>query len=144
MPETEEQRETLQKDLQTDLLTALQAELQEDSQAVAEAVEVTVTKEEKAKHIFSHIEWHMEGVRIQAEPVARGGEVTPDAEKVWGGTTLPGRIKAFAEQLTGTCMDEENAVFATVSELRDTYAVPSAFEAYVKAVLKAEEQNEEE
>ena len=144
VPETEEQREALQKDLQTDLLTALQAELQEDSQTVAEAVKVTVTKEEKAKHIFSHIEWHMEGVRIQAEPVARGGEVTPDAEKVWGGTTLPGRIKAFAEQLTGTCMDEENAVFATVSELRETYAVPSAFEAYVKAVLKAEEQNEEE
>ena len=142
--ETEAQRGALQKDLQTDLLTALQTELQEDSQTMAEAVKVTVTKEEKTKHIFSHIEWHMEGVRIQAEPVARGGEETPDAEKVWGGTILPGRIKAFAEQLTGACMDEENAVFVTVSELRDTYAVPSAFEAYVKAVLKAEEQNEEE
>lgn len=89
-------------------------------------IKVTVTKGKKAKHIFSHIEWHMEGICIQA-----------DSEE------LPERLIAFAEGLTGKKKAPEDAVFATTSELKDRYAVPSAFEAYVKEILMTEEQEEE-
>lgn len=139
--ETEELRARLQKELKE----ALREELQPESQRGG-SVKLSVTKGKKAKHIFSHIEWHMEGVLIQAEqPEAKesvgtemsaGGNAT-DREDV------PARLKAFAEQLTGTRRKEEDAVFATLSELREIYAVPSAFETYVKEVLKTEEQEEE-
>ena len=50
---------------------------------------------------------------------------------------------ALAERLTGKQKAPEDTVFATIAELKDTYAVPSAFEVYVKEVLKKEEQEEE-
>jgi len=124
-----------------------------------EGTTFSVTKGKKAKHIFSHIEWHMEGICIQAEfagTEAWNRTVMPDEKEVPGRealaerTVAPGqeqlseRLKAFAEALTGSRKAPEAAVFATASELRETYAVPSAFEAYVKEVLKSEEQEEEE
>ena len=99
---------------------------------------LTVKKGKKAKHIFSHIEWHMEGVCIQAEPVRAG---TPD-RGAEDREKLAERLSAFAEELTGKQKAPEDAVFATVSELKETYAVPSAFEAYVKEVIKEEELEE--
>lgn len=50
-----------------------------------------------AKHIFTHVEWHMTGYRFR----------------------LPADTKS-------------NAVFADEDELRGTYALPSAFEAYLR------------
>lgn len=103
-------------------------------------IKVTVTKGKKAKHIFSHIEWHMEGVCIQTE-LAEGdvpdGAEPPEVEEV------AERLFSFTEGLTGKEKAPEDAVFVTVSELRDRYAVPSAFEVYVKEILKPEEQEEE-
>ncbi len=146
--------EELQKKLQIEL----QAGLQTESQTLADRIKVTVTKGKKAKHIFSHIEWHMEGICIQAEPagakVSDGAgtsdeEEASEREALWERTPatvreiLPERLKAVAEALTGKRKAPEDAVFVTVSELRDTYAIPSAFEAYVKEVVKSEEQEEE-
>ena len=57
-----------------------------------------------AKHIFSHVEWHMEGYVVQVEE--------PEERKE-GKTAEPGKL-----------------FFVEKQELRDTYSVPSAFGAY--------------
>ena len=62
-------------------------------------------KGKKAKHIFSHVEWHMEGVWIEADEA-----VSVQTDESWR--------------------------FVTTQELKDTYAIPSAFEAYLREVLK--------
>ncbi len=120
--------------------------------AVPEGTTLTISKGKKAKHIFSHIEWHMEGICIQAQSAkvnASGEEEAVEREALSKRTEasereiLPERLMAFAEQLTGKEKTSEDVVFATVSELKDRYAVPSAFEVYVKEVLKTEEQEED-
>ncbi len=111
-----------------------------------------VKKDKKAKHIFSHVEWHMEGIRIETEDM---------------GEEYQKRLTAFVQQLTEGVSEGEEEVsvaktlrtdtvetvqaadknddwaFVTRQELRETYPVPSAFEAYVKEVLKTEEQEED-
>lgn len=107
----------------------LRKKLREDlTKGLSQDIKVTVTKGKKAKHIFSHIEWHMEGICIQAEAAEQG--------------VLQERLVSFAEGLTGMKKAPEDAAFATVAELRERYAVPSAFEAYVKEVLQSAEQEE--
>ena len=86
---------------------------------------VKVKKGKKAKHIFSHVEWHMEGIEIKTET---GGS---DRER-------------FLIRETGALIGKEPVpedwVFVTPQQLRETYAVPSAFEVYVKEVLKEERE----
>lgn len=76
-----------------------------------------IRKDKKAKHIFSHVEWHMEGIRIEAEE-------SPGMQE---------RLTSLTRRLTGA--SEEDLVFVTPEELRETYPVPSAFEVYVKEVI---------
>lgn len=66
----------------------------------------------QAKHIFSHIEWHMSGylVKLGREP-----------DDVAAGIS--------AESLN---TDEEPIIFAEWEELRQKYSIPSAFAAYKK------------
>ena len=59
-----------------------------------------------AKHIFSHVEWHMTGYEILVDELEKNLKVPQTAEQ--------GRI-----------------IFADIRELRENYAVPSAFEAYM-------------
>ena len=79
-----------------------------------------VKKGKKAKHIFSHVEWHMEGIVIETEA---------------GDSATKNRLIQEAGKLTGTEPTAEDWAFVTPRELRETYAVPSAFEAYVKEVM---------
>ena len=81
----------------------------------AKDVGLKVKKDKKAKHIFSHVEWHMEGIRIEAEEASD----TPEG------------LAELVCRLTG----DTDWVFVTPEELRETYPVPSAFEVYVKEVL---------
>ncbi len=85
-----------------------------------------VRKDKKAKHIFSHVEWHMEGVRIETEE-------SQDWEA---------RLTALVQGLTGGSKADAAAdwVFVTPEELQETYPVPSAFETYVKEVLEKRRQ----
>ncbi len=85
-----------------------------------------VTKGKKAKHIFSHVEWHMEGIRIETEET--------------GERQREGLI-ALVRQLTEA---QGDWVFVTPEEIRETYAIPSAFEVYVKEVIKMQEQENED
>ncbi len=84
---------------------------------VAEEPGLKVKKDKKAKHIFSHVEWHMEGIRIESEESLDMQECLP----------------ALVRRLTGG--SDADWVFVTPEELRETYPVPSAFEVYVKEVL---------
>lgn len=83
---------------------------------------LTVKKKKKAKHIFSHVEWHMEGLRIEAEDVC--GE-------------MPERILEAMHRLTGGKEAVQRAdewIFASTEEMKEKYPMPSAFEAYCKEV----------
>lgn len=57
----------------------------------------------KAKHIFSHVEWHMTGYAVRSD------------------------------ELTGP---DASLIFASKQEIRDRYAIPGAFSAWVKYLWK--------
>lgn len=97
----------------------------------------TVRKDKKAKHIFSHVEWHMEGVRIETERregVWTEERLTEAVQRVLG--QEPAEEKNVTEA-TGseTATGNDLWKFVTLQELRDTYAIPSAFEVYTKELL---------
>ena len=76
---------------------------------------IRITELPKAKHIFSHREWHMTGYEVLADewkdfPAAAGDYADP-ARKSAGPLFL-----------------------ATREEMRDVYSIPSAFEAYRKEI----------
>lgn len=114
-----------------DTLAALSAGLRTDLPATA----VAVNKGKKAKHIFSHVEWHMEGIVIETEDT----QETEERLLAAAGRIQATEGEAVSEQRT-TLSDW---VFVTRSELREAYPVPSAFEVYRNEVIKAEEQEAE-
>ena len=67
---------------------------------------VRVRKLGKAKHIFSHVEWHMTGYEILVDELER--EMNPQAAEL---------------------------IFADIRELQEKYAIPSAFEAFMPRQL---------
>lgn len=83
-------------------------------------------KGKKAKHIFSHVEWHMEGIRIE---VQNRKEMTEQEH-----------LEYWRQQLAEGPEEQERWVFATVKEMKEKYPIPSAFEAYVKEICKEEEE----
>lgn len=70
----------------------VRAWLAEQKAAVA-AVEIL----KKAKHIFSHVEWHMVGYRIQLEEELAGDWIYVPREEVREVYPLPTALKAYAE-----------------------------------------------
>ena len=93
----------------------------------AEAPKVSIGK--RAKHIFSHVEWHMEGIKI---------EITDESED------RRERLKAFVQHLTGEGEVPSEWIFATPQEIQEIYPIPSAFEAYVKEIEEGREVQTEE
>ena len=67
--------------------------------------QVVVEELTKAKHIFSHIEWHMVGYRIRLNEL-------PAAEK----------------------LGDDQIFFASQHDVMNTYTLPTAFEAYRKVI----------
>jgi len=68
----------------------------------------------EAKHIFSHVEWHMKGyvVFLQAKGYTDAGDVRP---------------MVFEEN-----GKKENWIFVDVEETKESYAIPSAFARYTE------------
>lgn len=87
--------------------------------AFLEKVQFRVQKTKKAKHIFSHVEWHMEGVWIEVEADRTFVE---EAQL---------RVVQLLQKMTQQTDTMENWVFATAEELQEIYAIPSAFEAFL-------------
>ena len=94
-----------------------------------------IVKTKRAKHIFSHVEWHMEGIWIEAEKTKNGKELPAETEK---------RLLETARLLTGKGNEpEQNPEEWTVvsfPELKKKYPVPSAFEAFVAELQKEYEE----
>lgn len=99
-----------------------------------EGVECKAYKGQKAKHIFSHVEWHMEGIRIEVDakrPALNG----MTSEERQNGVSAAVR-RAIRETMSRDAEDAtEHAsdwAFVTLQEVQETYPIPSAFEAYLK------------
>ena len=73
---------------------------------------VRVKKLGSAKHIFSHVEWHMIGYEILVDELEKNMGGTEESEKA----------------------DRGEVIFADLKELREKYPIPSAFEAYVPEI----------
>ena len=67
---------------------------------------VRIRKLGKAKHIFSHVEWHMTGYEILVDELEKDMEAAENER-------------------------ESGVIFAGIRQLRDEYPIPSAFEAYM-------------
>lgn len=81
-----------------------------------------IKKRKKAKHIFSHVEWHMEGIWVEAEN---------------SGKDISARLIETMRRLGGRKESAEEAdewLFASPEEMKERYPMPSAFEAYYKEV----------
>ena len=76
------------------------------------APDVRISSLGAAKHIFSHVEWHMKGFLVELECL-------PDADR------LPGES---AEKIT----------FVTAEDLRNIYTLPVAFHYYMEEILGGE------
>lgn len=66
---------------------------------------IRIRKLGNAKHIFSHVEWHMTGYEILVDELER--------------------------EMTRGVAEKEGIIFAGIDELQECYAIPSAFEAYM-------------
>lgn len=71
---------------------------------------VRVKRLGKAKHIFSHVEWHMTGYEIIVDELEQNLKESGGAEQTKG---------------------QGEIIFAELRELREKYPMPSAFEAYM-------------
>ena len=69
-------------------------------------IPVRIRKLGKAKHIFSHVEWHMTGYEILVDELEKDIEAAGNKK-------------------------ESGVIFAEICQLRNEYPIPSAFEAYM-------------
>ncbi len=79
-----------------------------------------------AKHIFSHIEWHMKGYMIQVADLQFGqNETIPLHESAWSNEPDDTDQRSAADW-----------IFIDTEELQKTYAVPAAFARYASYIVK--------
>ena len=86
-------------------------------------------KRKKAKHIFSHVEWHMEGLWMELQC---GGSREAEAMAEWS--------RWFTKQGVPDTVAEQEFVFVTPTRMRESYPIPSAFEAFLKEIEKDEQE----
>lgn len=94
-------------------------------EAVREVVPLT-----SAKHVFSHVEWHMTGYRVVlAEDVTAGpGRGTPEDVTAGPG---PASAEKLRRQAGNRALDW---TLVSKEELASTYALPNAFHAYTSLI----------
>ena len=95
----------------------LQTEEPQLLQLISDGVEetdgwsVTVKKQKKAKHIFSHVEWHMEGIFAECEsdrePVALKDYVFVTRDQIKEEYSIPSAFSAFLEEIMKAEPEEE-------------------------------------
>ena len=104
-------------------------------------VKFTVEKTKKAKHIFSHVEWHMEGLWIEVQKTEDNRSVLPgEAQKHLAEAVrlLCQRTEAEEQSAMEVGIKDEKKmhkeqrigdwVFVTPQEMQEKYPIPSAFE----------------
>lgn len=88
----------------------------------------------EAKHIFSHIEWHMRGYVIRVEEVGLT-ERTLQTEEEREKKSVKNKKEAASEDKNKRQMKQEKApelIFVDAEDARERYAIPSAFAAYAE------------
>lgn len=106
----------------------------------ADGVVFRRNKVKKAKHIFSHVEWHMEGIFVECEKTE--GQDIPESQD-----GMTDRLIATVRRWMGREGDRDGTsefVFATRAQIKEDYSVPSAFSAFLEEVLKPESEEAEE
>lgn len=89
---------------------------------LTEGITVQCHPLKKAKHIFSHIEWHMTGYCVTIEEISR--------------QALPKLVGNVMKQLTPSQeTDTEEYVLVSKEEMEEIYPLPSAFETYRKIMI---------
>ncbi len=73
-----------------------------------------------AKHVFTHIEWHMTGYLVDIAPAAESG--------VSGASGESGAL--------GPAAQENSLFFAGTEDLTERWSLPFAFSAYLKYILR--------
>ena len=104
-----------------------------DAVILPEGTSFTIKKRKKAKHIFSHVEWHMEGIFVECNHTA-GAEVSEDVE--YTKDKLIARLGQWMKVTT------EDFVYATQKEIKEEYSIPSAFSAFLEEIMKTESEEE--
>ncbi len=79
-----------------------------------------------AKHIFTHIEWHMTGYAVTVADSAVTANISL--------SPAPQGAEKTGSSLTFRPDEEGDYVFASTQGLTDTYAIPSAFAAYLSSL----------
>lgn len=112
--------------------------------AEASELRFTVKKTRKAKHIFSHVEWHMEGVWLTVSSPTKEAYAVREEAACYGigGADLPVETAGTVEKNADSSANH-SAVFATWAEIRERYSIPSAFGAFVKEIEKDDSSEEE-
>lgn len=119
-------------------MEALRQLSDEEKRTGADGVTLQQGKKKKAKHIFSHVEWHMEGIFVECEKIERQ-DIPEDRD------SIEDRLREIVRQWTdrgessgGTA---ESFVFVTREQIKEEYSVPSAFSAFLEEVLKKEPED---
>lgn len=91
-----------------------------------------------AKHVFSHVEWHMTGYRVEVEMPEMAGNVaadgTIDGGIIDGGITGGGIIDGGVIDSGQNASGATGWFFTTREKLASTYALPNAFQAYTSLI----------
>ena len=59
--------------------------------------EAVITPLPEAKHIFSHVEWHMTGYRVELTDLPEGDYLWVTPEEIKKTYSLPGAFKAYTK-----------------------------------------------
>ena len=95
---------------------------------------VRVKKLGKAKHIFSHVEWHMTGYEILVDELERS-MLENAADPAAGAECPESPGDADGSGSAESAEDGSGIIFADIRELKERYPMPSAFEAFTEYAL---------
>ena len=102
---------------------------------VLPGVRQRVIRSKKAKHIFSHVEWHLEGIWLETELTEAVGNGPEERKRC---------LTETARLLTGNGggpeQNPEEWAVVSFPELKNRYPVPSAFEAFMEELQKEYEE----
>jgi A/G-specific adenine glycosylase len=111
---------------------------------------------QKARHIFTHVEWHMTGFLVRTEECKSADLQDGALQKstLWKGTLQEGTLQEGtlqegmlqegmlqegmlqAHTLRGSSLQQRAFVWATPLELKQHYTIPTAFKAYMEIAVR--------
>ncbi|MEE0956049.1 MAG: A/G-specific adenine glycosylase [Eubacterium sp.] len=112
------------------------------------AVPLHIEKLPPAKHIFSHIEWHMTAYEIRLAPFEMETTDRKTADKVAENKARKDITVKDKTPIDKTADDKAESTeqnewfFYNLQEIKEKYPIPSAYAAYLKLLSRREPENE--